>query len=134
MPTTFLKLCNLQVSPVDLYPSPIVDLKGDASCGFTDFGIFKPDHGFAIQPGFDQAADYADLHFIPFAIFERFVFLRLWLDQPSTAIRLINTSRVVTRRRHLGLPACDLGSFYGAAEKDAAVAICFLFEFRSQFK
>src|SRR5690606_6125875 len=130
----YLQLLDLNVPPVDLDPATIVDLQRNAAGSLSDLIVFKTDHGFPVQPGLDHPADNPDFHRVPVAIFQRFVFLRLGLNQPSASIRFVDPAGIMTRRRYFRLPAGYLGSLDARTEENAAVAIGFLFEFSGKFK
>jgi hypothetical protein len=122
------------IPPPHLDPTSVVDLQRDVPGRFADLVVDEVHHEGAVDPRPHTGPHHPHPHLVPLSHPQRSIQLRFGLDEPAPAVRLVDPSRVQTRRRDLGLPAGDDHAVQPGSEEHPAVAVRLLAELERQIE
>ena len=107
MQLKLLEFCEVEITPQNLDDIVVVNLQHDTAGTCTEYGVVDINHLLAIEPSFYIVALNTQTQGVPLAGLEDILLLVGNLNQPTTAIRLINCACVITLRSNLALPAIN---------------------------
>ena len=105
-----LELLNFYVLPSHFDAASIMYLQGYKSLALSNLFILQVNHLMSIEPGGYFISGNFYFEFIPICWLKPFLVFRFWLNDPTPAVRFIDSTGMIILWCNFYLPATDFGA------------------------